>query len=517
MVHDYWYKPSERSARKLHLVMQREPQGSHITFSMLETVFTVGSQVYFYVKGHKAAGTITRMNYGDSCAGTYFAAHVACLVASSSGVSEKEIRVVIAEYLDTMSVHQLPLRPCTEEIIEELSERGRTFAALAEGVHHVQYQGCAYMDNTSDRHAAFSLESFAADGRVVLDPVQFTLANPNTREFGEDEWAFRERMHTREVDAVDEVSTGPVPEDDLWRCWPSINGFSLAKKRWGEFFVAQVSEIAYRSEAFNTLVLRQQKKEMIVAAVENNTHCSREGQAAVFKDVVDGKGGGCVLLLHGPPGVGKTLTAEATAEHLQRPLYTLTSGELGTTPTELEENLAQVLQLAAAWDAVLLVDECDIFLNARDGCDVTRNAMVGIFLRLLEYHSGILFLTSNRVDVFDAAVYSRISVALEYTALSEEERAAVWASLLQAASIAPADIDLPRLAAIQANGRQIKNALRLAVALSPEGLPTTALLLQAMHEAQDFSSAHSKGPAGPYIANSTAAPVITAEIAPQMA
>lgn len=56
-----------------------------------------------------------------------------------------------------------------------------------------------------------------------------------------------------------------------------------------------------------SLELPLQKKEMIVAAVENNTHCSREGHAAVFKDVVDGKGGGCVLLLHGPPGVRRPL------------------------------------------------------------------------------------------------------------------------------------------------------------------------------------------------------------------
>merc|ERR1712093_910416 len=104
------------------------------------------------------------------------------------------------------------------------------------------------------------------------------------------------------------------------------------------------------------------KKAMVVAAVANTRD--------TFSDIVEGKGGGCVLLLHGtitapslhrhctvtapslhhhctitagPPGVGKTLTAEATAEYLRRPLYTLTSGELGTKPTELEENLSRVL------------------------------------------------------------------------------------------------------------------------------------------------------------------------------
>jgi ATP-dependent Lon protease len=37
-------------------------------------------------------------------------------------------------------------------------------------------------------------------------------------------------------------------------------------------------------------------------------------------DVMEGKGEGAIFLLHGPPGVGKTLTAEAIAELLHKPL-----------------------------------------------------------------------------------------------------------------------------------------------------------------------------------------------------
>jgi len=267
----------------------------------------------------------------------------------------------------------------------------------------------------------------------------------------------------------------------IWRCWPSVTGFGFGPKRWGEFFISQVEEIDYKENAFNTLVLAEEKKDMILAAVSNS--------AQEFCDLVEGKGGGCVFLLHGPPGVGKTLTAEATAEHLHRPLYTLTSGELGTTPSQLEDSLSKVLQLALDFNAVLLIDECDIFLNARDGSDVTRNAMVGIFLRLLEYHKGILFLTTNRIDVFDAAVYSRISVALEYTSLSKKDREAVWCSLLEASGTKLDGIDVQALAELPANGRQIKNAVRLAKALG-KGKASgvcTAGLIKAIEVAQDFS------------------------------
>lgn len=49
--------------------------------------------------------------------------------------------------------------------------------------------------------------------------------------------------------------------------------------------------------------------------------------------------------MHGPPGVGKTLTAEATAESLHKPLYMVNIGELGSNPSELEHKLKAILEI----------------------------------------------------------------------------------------------------------------------------------------------------------------------------
>lgn len=84
------------------------------------------------------------------------------------------------------------------------------------------------------------------------------------------------------------------------------------------------------------------------------------------------------------------------------------------------------VDLAAHWKAVLLMDEADVFLEQRGYREVERNAMVGVMLRLLEYYQGILFLTSNRVQTFDAAFYSRITVALRYDALDLNARISIW-------------------------------------------------------------------------------------------
>merc|ERR1711998_805045 len=95
--------------------------------------------------------------------------------------------------------------------------------------------------------------------------------------------------------------------------------------------------------------------------------------------------------------------------------------------TELEKSLREILEVASAWNAVVLLDEADIFLEKRSENDVARNAMVGIFLRLLEYHQGVLFLTTNRVKSFDSAFHSRISVALKYPDLDPAQRQQVHA------------------------------------------------------------------------------------------
>jgi hypothetical protein len=54
-------------------------------------------------------------------------------------------------------------------------------------------------------------------------------------------------------------------------------------------------------------------------------------------DIIAGKGQGLLILLHGGPGTGKTLTAESIAETQERPLYRVTCGDIGIEPTQVEQ------------------------------------------------------------------------------------------------------------------------------------------------------------------------------------
>lgn len=56
-----------------------------------------------------------------------------------------------------------------------------------------------------------------------------------------------------------------------------------------------------------------------------------------------------------------------------------------------------------------------------------QNAKVmTVSLRTMEYHRGILFLTTNRVGHFDDAFVSRVHVVIRYDNLSEKDRGKIW-------------------------------------------------------------------------------------------
>lgn len=58
--------------------------------------------------------------------------------------------------------------------------------------------------------------------------------------------------------------------------------------------------------------------------------------------------------------------------------------DLGVTASKVERKLSWVFEYAARWGAIVLIDEADVFLEARSSHDLERNALVAVFLRKLE-------------------------------------------------------------------------------------------------------------------------------------
>ena len=88
--------------------------------------------------------------------------------------------------------------------------------------------------------------------------------------------------------------------------------------------VDKFTPVVWNRNAFDHLVLSTGIKQLIQSLVRADR---RDG--AVIRDIIAGKGGGCIIVLHGRPGTGKTLTAEAVAEEQEKPLLTISVGESG--------------------------------------------------------------------------------------------------------------------------------------------------------------------------------------------
>lgn len=184
-------------------------------------------------------------------------------------------------------------------------------------------------------------------------------------------------------------------------------------------------------------------------------------------DIIEGKSAGNVILSKGVPGVGKTLTAEVYAELIERPLYSIHSGSLGVTADSVRKSLETVFKRAKGWNAVLLLDEADVFVNER-GTDITQNAIVAEFLRTMEYFDGLMFMTTNRAANIDEAVISRCAAIIDYQIPETADAIRIWHVLADNFGIDLADdlaIDL-QAAFFDIAPRDIKMLLRLGARVS---------------------------------------------------
>ncbi|EHK97647.1 P-loop containing nucleoside triphosphate hydrolase [Glarea lozoyensis ATCC 20868] len=330
-------------------------------------------------------------------------------------------------------------------------ERGRTWESLC-GYHFKQYKGVG----TNISEAKFNIES-----RIIIDTAAFNTFNPNNQVC---------LANLRDDDSYKAPSTETEPKEtatltpyQLLLASKYLRGYSLKDKQWFKLDLGSVREIEWNETAFSSLVLPEDTKDLVRAFAQSQIQ-----QEEVFDDVIKGKGKGVIMLLSGPPGVGKTLTAEAVAETTRIPLYSMSAGDLGTDPASVESTLKTIFTMTTKWKAVLLLDEADVFLEARSKNDLERNKLVSIFLRMLEYFEGFLFLTSNRVEDMDAAFESRIHLSLQYSDLSFESRRQVWLTFVDGSDHNDnfTDDQIDALAELELNGRQIKNIIKTAQLLA---------------------------------------------------
>ncbi|KZT72256.1 P-loop containing nucleoside triphosphate hydrolase protein [Daedalea quercina L-15889] len=351
--------------------------------------------------------------------------------------------------LSDLDVCPLDCRPDRDALYSRAVELGKFFVSMPAHSYHEISGQAVRVDASGD------LEKFYTSGRVMISPSAY-------RRFSDSNY----NPGVRKPLARDSLM-----DDQYAIVTPVVFGFSFDRKSWGAFALSRLRPIDWDDDAFEALVLGDKQRNLIHALVREHVAASNQ-----FDDVIKGKGRGLVGLLAGSPGCGKTLTAEAVAETTRRPLYAVSAGELGTTPEAVEGRLMRVLELAQMWDAVLLLDEAEVFLQRRSVSDVKRNALVSIFLRQLEYFQGILILTTNLPEHCDPAFESRIHFSVYYPMLDAAARRSIWSTFFVRAGISILDADLDRLSSYSINGREIKNAFSSATTIArANGSPQVTL------------------------------------------
>lgn len=432
--------------------------------------------------------------------------------------------------ITSLSAYPLKYHKDPEGIKKQLIDRGMKFVAL-QGMNYRLQKGIAYMKHKN------SVVRFNINGRVMIDPAIFRRINPNYQlsyikhdELNQDEdkededddddsedcccedeedgsdnekdklrmvmWKDKKgkKWPIKVLQSVIDQEAGTHPEakletaddegsnnkchvfteEELLIASPVVLGFAFSEKYWLEFSLSGIEEIKWNAEAFDSLVLPDKIKQNLKGLVSSH----RFNAAKTIDDVIQGKGKGLNVVLHGPPGVGKTLTGESIAEYLKCPLYAVSAGELGTNSRSLEQDLNRIMDITHSWGAILLLDEADVFLEARQPHDIHRNSLVSVFLRLTEYYQGILFLTTNRVETFDEAFQSRIHMGIRYENLQPKARKKIWQhhvgkveAMTEKESGEKAvkrftEADFDELSKRNMNGRQIKNTVKTSQSIA---------------------------------------------------
>lgn len=235
-----------------------------------------------------------------------------------------------------------------------------------------------------------------------------------------------ERSYIRSFDEIYENRFWE--ETDIHECFfnvPTqffIKVFDLEKHDTNYVFVNDLELYKYDTKMSEKIVLPEHQKELIDVLVNDFD--------VLKSDIVEGKSGGTSILCVGKPGLGKTLSAEIYSESSQRPLYKIHSGQLGLDSDSVEKQLRICFERSERWNAVVLIDEADIFIRER-GNDIAHNAVVASFLRTLEYFNGLLFMTSNRENDIDDAIISRCIAMIRYVQPDYESRVRIWTVLAE--------------------------------------------------------------------------------------
>jgi SpoVK/Ycf46/Vps4 family AAA+-type ATPase len=183
-------------------------------------------------------------------------------------------------------------------------------------------------------------------------------------------------------------------------------------------------------------------------------------------------GRGLTALFAGPPGTGKTMSAQVLARELGLELFRVDlSRVMSKYIGETEKNLARLFDDASACGAVLFFDEADALFGKRsavkDAHDRYANVEIGYLLQRMEEHDGATVLATNRSSDLDDAFLRRFHFILDFPLPGPADRLRIWEGMFAGTTARAPDLDLRLFAqSFEISGGEIKNCVLAAAYLA---------------------------------------------------
>jgi AAA+ superfamily predicted ATPase len=214
--------------------------------------------------------------------------------------------------------------------------------------------------------------------------------------------------------------------------------------------------------AWEDIILPVEQKEQLRQACNQMKYRSMVyGQWGFERKLAYGKG--LSMLFAGPPGTGKTMSAQVVAKELQLELYKIDLSQvISKYIGETEKNLHEIFEEARLSNAILFFDETDALFGKRsevkDSHDKYANIETAYLLQKMEEYEGITVLATNLLNNIDEAFIRRINYIIKFPFPDDEHREKIWRSMFPKEAPIGEDVDFKYIAAkFSIAGGSIKN------------------------------------------------------------
>jgi len=234
-------------------------------------------------------GKVIQSKYRSSMFGTILEVTLQSIKSNGNGYFKQQKAYTIRSFQAFQRIESLTVKPMTDKMFEDLNARGKLFAQVALGHHYMRYDHYMIYQRT------YGTQMFKAEGRIMCDTKTFQRMRPEYEEFKMSSAQHPEYDYRGNIVQPTSNEGTEISANEHYMCWPTIGGFSFAAKAWGEIMVSRVTSIEFDTEAYDRLVLAEDRKVLIKALVDQ-----QQSNRTVFRDIISGKGGGRIFLSRTP-------------------------------------------------------------------------------------------------------------------------------------------------------------------------------------------------------------------------